>query len=45
MEIININTKGLFFAYNVALNILKKKIRGHNFFLHSDDIIYEKETL
>ncbi len=45
-EIININTKGLFFAYNVALNILReRKLEDIIFFLHSDDIIYEKETL
>lgn len=45
-EIININTKGLFFAYNEALNILReRKLEDIIFFLHSDDVIYENETL
>ena len=45
-EIINIDTKGLFFAYNRAINILKeRKIDDIIFFLHSDDLIYDNETL
>ena len=45
-EIININTKGLFFAYNEALNILReRKIEDIIFFLHSDDLIYDNDTL
>jgi glycosyltransferase len=45
-EIIKINTKGLFFAYNHALEILKeRKIDDIIFFLHSDDLIYTNETL
>tara|TARA_B110000483_G_scaffold185744_1_gene219764 strand:- start:692 stop:1507 length:816 start_codon:yes stop_codon:yes gene_type:complete len=45
-EIIKINTNGLFFAYNYAIKILKeKKIEDIIFFLHSDDLIYNNETL
>ena len=45
-EIINIETEGLFFAYNKALQILKKrKFEDIIFFLHSDDLIYDSETL
>ena len=45
-EIINIETEGLFFAYNKALEILKKReFEDIIFFLHSDDLIYDSETL
>lgn len=45
-EIIDIKTKGLFFAYNEALEILKRrKFEDIIFFLHSDDLIYDSETL
>ena len=45
-EIISIETNGIFFAYNEALRIIKKKeFKDIIFFLHSDDIIYESNTL
>lgn len=45
-EIIKINSSGLFNAYNIAHNFLRKK--NYNdiiFFLHSDDIIYNNFVL
>lgn len=45
-EIIKIRSKNLFDAYNKSLKILKKrKINDIIFFLHSDDIIYDKNVL
>jgi glycosyltransferase involved in cell wall biosynthesis len=45
-KIISVKTNGIFPAYNVAINILKKKkISDVIFFLHSDDLIYSKHTL
>ena len=45
-EIINVKTEGLFFAYNEALEILKnRKFEDIIFFLHSDDLIYDSNTL
>jgi len=45
-EIIKIRSKNLFDAYNKSLKMLKKrKINDIIFFLHSDDIIYDKNVL
>lgn len=45
-EIININTKGIFFAYNEAIDVIKKRnFKDIVFFLHSDDLIYDNQTL
>lgn len=45
-EIIKISSNGLFAAYNKAIKILKKKkINDIIFFLHSDDLIYDKYKL
>ncbi len=45
-EIIKLNTKGLFFAYNEALKILQQRnFKDIIFFLHSDDLLYGNETL
>lgn len=45
-EIVKINTQGLFFAYNKALQILQERnLNDIIFFLHSDDLIYDNNTL
>lgn len=45
-EIVKVNSKSLFSAYNKALkNLNQKKLDDIIFFLHSDDLIYDKNTL
>ena len=45
-EIIKVSTQGLFFAYNKAIQILLvRNLKDIIFFLHSDDLIYDKNTL
>lgn len=45
-EVISVNTKGLFDAYNKALSLLhERKVDDIILFLHSDDIIFDNHTL
>jgi len=45
-EIIQTKKKGIFVCYNQIIKILKKrKIKDIVFFLHSDDVLYSKNTL